>query len=49
MSFGLQLPTILTVDSGMDAEDIIQIIKEIRQELEGPARPEDEAEIKALL
>lgn len=48
MSSGLQLLTILMVDSGMDTKDI-QIIKEIRQELEGPARPEDEAEIKVLL
>lgn len=37
MSSGLLLPTILRVDSGMEAQVMIQVIKETRQGLQGPA------------
>ena len=37
MNSGLQLPTVLSVDSGMEAPVMIQVTKETEQELEGPA------------
>lgn len=37
MSSALQLPIILRADGGMEAEAMIRVIKETRQELEGPA------------